>query len=150
MSADRTAIACWGSKTLRLRVGHHSFEWSFLLAAVAFPIIGADFLATFDLKINLKKMQLEHGVQQWTLHIATPPPSSMFAAIAVHPAVDGLDQAWIPAQRATARSTPRQISHRSLNGEFPTICGAPVLTTPRQQHAKVQSAREAPAKPPIL
>jgi len=125
MTADRTAIACWGSRTLHVRVGRHTFEWSFLLAAVAFPIIGADFLAAFDLKVNLRKMQLEHGTLQWTVPLTTPPPGNTFAAIGVHPAEEGLEQAWIPAQRATSRSSPRQVSHGSSQcAEFPTIRGA--------------------------
>jgi len=130
MSAHRTAIACWGSKTLHLHAGGHNFEWSFLLAAVAFPIIGADFLAAFDLKIDLKRLQLEHGAQQWTLRLATPPPGSTFAAIVLRPVVEGLEQAWIPTQCAHARSNPRQVSHRLQKGEFPTKCGPLTFTQP--------------------
>ncbi|MBM3938595.1 MAG: hypothetical protein FJ333_08085, partial [Sphingomonadales bacterium] len=70
-------------------------------------------------------MQLEHSTLQWTVPLTTPPPGSTFAAIGVHPAEEGLEQAWIPAQRVTACSSPRQIFHGSKKGEFPTIRGAP-------------------------
>jgi len=43
-------------------------------------------LSHFDLKIDLKRMQLEHGVQRWLLKLAAPPAGSTFAAIGVWPA----------------------------------------------------------------
>jgi len=47
---------------------------------------GADFLSHFDLQIDLKRMQLEHGVRHWSLKMAAPPEGSTFAAIGVRPA----------------------------------------------------------------
>ena len=44
-TADRQPLACWGYETRTLRVGGRNFPWRFLRAAVAFPILGADFLA---------------------------------------------------------------------------------------------------------
>jgi len=55
MTADKTPVACWGTKVLSLHAGGRHFEWSFLIAAVAFPIFGADFLAAQDLKVDLKR-----------------------------------------------------------------------------------------------
>ena len=40
-AADRSPIACWGYRTQVLRAGGRSFKWKFLLAAVAFLILGA-------------------------------------------------------------------------------------------------------------
>jgi len=91
MSADKTAIACWGTRSLDLKAGGRSFEWPFLLAAVAFPIVGADFLVAFDLKVVLKRLQLEQSAQRWTLHLTTPPPGSTFAAIGMCPAAGDLE-----------------------------------------------------------
>jgi hypothetical protein len=45
-------ISCWGEKVLSLNFGGHRFQYSFLLAAVAFPIIGIDFLAQHALTVN--------------------------------------------------------------------------------------------------
>jgi hypothetical protein len=41
-------IPCWGEKTLDLSFQGRHFSWTFLLAAVSFPIIGVDFLLQTD------------------------------------------------------------------------------------------------------
>ena len=43
-TADRSPIACWGDRRLHVAAGGRRFTWTFLLADVAMPIIGADFL----------------------------------------------------------------------------------------------------------
>ena len=54
-TADRTPIPCWGTIQRRLRAGLVDFEWTFLKAKVAFPILGADFLSHFDLLVELRR-----------------------------------------------------------------------------------------------
>jgi len=88
MTADRTTIPCWGHSETVVSSGSRSFRWNFLLAGVAFPILGADFLGAFDLKVNVRKMQLESGKDRWTVQLAAPPPGSTFAAIGVAPATE--------------------------------------------------------------
>ena len=36
--------ACWGDKPVQLVLDGRRFQWTFLLAAVQFPIIGVDFI----------------------------------------------------------------------------------------------------------
>ena len=43
---------------MQLSAGGWSFSWKFLQADVAFPIIGADFLANFNMAVDLSGMQL--------------------------------------------------------------------------------------------
>jgi hypothetical protein len=43
-------IPCWGEKTLSFQ--GRRFSWTFLLAAVSFPIIGVDFLRHFKLMVD--------------------------------------------------------------------------------------------------
>ena len=38
--------------------GKHSFTWSFLHAALAFPILGADFLEHFNFMVDIKNKRL--------------------------------------------------------------------------------------------
>jgi hypothetical protein len=45
-------IPCWDEKTLNLSFQGKHFTWTFLLAAVSFPIIGADFLRHFNLMVD--------------------------------------------------------------------------------------------------
>jgi hypothetical protein len=37
-------IPCWGERSISLQLNNKKFTWTFLLAAVSFPIIGVDFL----------------------------------------------------------------------------------------------------------
>ena len=43
---------------MQLSTGGRHFVWIFLQAEVAFPIIGADFLANFKMAVDLSRMQL--------------------------------------------------------------------------------------------
>jgi hypothetical protein len=45
-------IPCWGEKTFDLSFQGRQFSWTFLLAAVSFPIIGVDFLRHFKLMVD--------------------------------------------------------------------------------------------------
>ncbi len=45
-------IPCWGEKTINLSFQGKRFTWTFLLAAVSFPIIGVDFLRHFGLMVD--------------------------------------------------------------------------------------------------
>jgi hypothetical protein len=51
-SADGSPVDTWGSKELQLFFSGHQFRYSFLLAAVDKPILGADFLAQFRLLVD--------------------------------------------------------------------------------------------------
>ncbi len=82
MAADRTRIKCWGSLRRSLLVANRRYTWNFLKAAVAFPIIGADFLAAFDLVVDLKRERLvEAGC--YCVPLAAPPDGSTFAPVGV-------------------------------------------------------------------
>ena len=51
-SADCSPISCWGDRKQHVATGGRKFAWPFLLANVALPIIGADFLRHFGLLLN--------------------------------------------------------------------------------------------------
>ena len=82
VAADRTPIKCWGSCTRVIRAGNHCFSWNFLLAAVAFPILGADFLENFDLMVDLKRRRLINP-NRFYVPLAAPPPGCTAAPVGV-------------------------------------------------------------------
>ncbi len=45
-------IPCWGERLVQLRFQDLDFSWKFLLADVAFPILGVDFLRAHKLLID--------------------------------------------------------------------------------------------------
>jgi len=111
MAADHSPIPCWGTCTFTMYAGGCTFNWTFLLAAVAFLIIGADFLAKFDLMVDIKGLRLRHGTQDWYLPFSTPPSPSVFAAIGVRPTTsDGVSSPHVPppadSPGGQRRSTP--------------------------------------------
>ena len=73
MAADCTPILCWSSCNQTLTAGDQKFYWSFLKAAVAFPILGADFLEAFDLMVDLKRGRLVCA-NQFKVPLPAPPP----------------------------------------------------------------------------
>lgn len=62
MAANGTSITVFGSSNLTVILGMPKrFIWSFIVADVSHPIIGADFLKEFDLLVDLKRNRLIDG-----------------------------------------------------------------------------------------
>jgi hypothetical protein len=84
-SASGKPIPCWGWRELLVDFGGQQFRWQFLLAAVAFPLLGADFLAAFSLIVDLKQFVVyRRGSQK--IQLEAPPAGSAFALVGVRPA----------------------------------------------------------------
>ena len=70
----------------QLQADHHRggqrFTGSFLKAAVAFPILGADFLAAFDLIVDLKRGRLVRANRSY-VQLSAPPPGCTIASVGV-------------------------------------------------------------------
>ena len=52
------AIKCWGETPVPLNFSGRSFRWTFLLAAVKFPILGIDFLQAHQLMVDVAGRRL--------------------------------------------------------------------------------------------
>ena len=57
-AASGASIKAWGCRRVQISAGSRHFSWRFLQAEVAFPIIGADFLANFKMVADLSGMHL--------------------------------------------------------------------------------------------
>jgi hypothetical protein len=78
-AADGTAIPCWGWKDITVTAGGRVFRWRFLLAAIAFALIGSDFLAFFDLQVDLRRLRLvKRGGQ--SIQLQEPPRKGVFSS----------------------------------------------------------------------
>ena len=84
-TADASPIPCWGWKERRLQAGGICFSWNFLLAKVAFPILGADFLDFFDLMVDLRHRRLVRRKGGF-IQLVTPDGSSTFSKCGILPA----------------------------------------------------------------
>ena len=54
LAANGTTIAMFGQRHLSMRFGEKKFEWTFIVAEVMQPIIGADFLCAHSLMVDVK------------------------------------------------------------------------------------------------
>jgi hypothetical protein len=78
VGADGRPIASWGTRRLRLQFGQQHYEFDFLLATVAKPILGNDFLLAHDLVLHARGRRLLPAAA------VSMPPLPVCAA-AVHP-----------------------------------------------------------------
>ena len=58
VTADRRPIPCWGRESRQISAGGRTFNVSFLLAAVSFPILGMDFLETNGFDVSPRRQAL--------------------------------------------------------------------------------------------
>ncbi len=59
--ADGRRIPCWGEKSFTVSLDGVKHSWDFLLAAVSFPILGADFLRHHGLLVDVANLRLLPG-----------------------------------------------------------------------------------------
>ena len=84
-TADASPIPCWGWVERRLCAGGICFSWRFLRATVAFPILGADFLESFDLVMDLR-CRLLLRKKGSHIQLVSPAGGSSFSKCGILPA----------------------------------------------------------------
>ena len=59
VAANKTAIATFGTATMTLNLGlRRDYTWRFVVADVSKPIIGVDFLAYYNLLVDVRNREL--------------------------------------------------------------------------------------------
>lgn len=59
IAANGTAIKTYGDTTIALEFGpRHNYKWTFIIADVNEPVLGADFLQAHNLLVDIGKKQL--------------------------------------------------------------------------------------------
>jgi len=74
-SANDTPIHTYGMKTVGLYFGGQRFTWDFVTADISFPLLGADFLCTHGLLVDVKNSHLV-DVQDFFFKVVTARPLS--------------------------------------------------------------------------
>ena len=69
LAANGTSIATFGQRRLPLRFSGKNFEWPIIVAEVMQPIIGADFLCTYSLMVDVKGRCLVNIENFETIHV---------------------------------------------------------------------------------
>ena len=113
ITADGTPLKCWGRRTCMVHTRTKKFVWSFLLAPVAFPIIGADFLCSFKLMVDVSNKRLvSHGGQLTQLVLGKHTSAAVVTGVMAAP----LQPAVVPSTPScptveALSSTPSPSSH---------------------------------------
>jgi len=140
LMADGRPTKAWGSRTLPLQFGNRRFQFSFLLADVDRPILGADFLAEFDLLVDASNRQvLERAsmkpLSSPVMSTADPAVASVFKlAPDVASLLKEFPAAWEPRQ-------PGQLPAHKVEHVIETE-GQPLFARARRlDQAKLESAK---------
>jgi hypothetical protein len=70
-AANGTPIRSYGSRELLVRFNGHKYCWSFIIADVSRPLLGADFLSAHDLLVDVANCRLLDAVTFRPLAVAT-------------------------------------------------------------------------------
>ena len=73
MAASGSRILTYGYKSMRLSFAGSTYKWDFIVADVSIPIIGADFLANFNLLVNVANRRLVNASTLASTAVAAAP-----------------------------------------------------------------------------
>jgi RNase H-like domain found in reverse transcriptase/Reverse transcriptase (RNA-dependent DNA polymerase)/Integrase zinc binding domain/Integrase core domain len=151
-SASGQPIACWGWQDTAVKFGGRVFRWRFLKAAVAFPLLGADFLTHFALSVDLAKFCVRTRTGR-KFGLVAPPASSNFALLGVRPAANGAASGTAVVHQATAAKSAYTAA--SPTSSSPSASAAGLPDSSRQAAAAAEPAHQAAPptvvhQPPLL
>ena len=89
VAANGSPIPVCGTSRLRVSVGGRPLEWTFIVAEVMLPILGADFLAHHDLCVDVRRRRLLHAPS-----LTSTPIEAAHGALATQVTI--LDDAYAP------------------------------------------------------
>ena len=75
VAANGSRIPTFGTSRLRVSVGGRLLDWTFVVADVMLPILGADFLAHYNLIVDVRRQRLLHASSLASTPIDTAPGS---------------------------------------------------------------------------
>ena len=129
MGANGKTIPAWGFRRFSVCFSGQKFEFEFILSAVATPLLGMHFLATFGLSIIPYKQQVLHVASGRTFLKAS---TSYF----INP--------WSPQTAAAVAALPSQV--QLLLKEYPTLL-RPAAATPKLLHGAIHHIDTGSADP---
>ena len=75
-AANGQPISSWGDRWILLQFGNRRFEWSFHLADVDQPLLGADFLKAFNLLVDVAAAQILDSSSLKVISSSVSPPAN--------------------------------------------------------------------------
>lgn len=135
-AANDSAISTYGPLDVALDLGlPQPLRWRFTVADVACPIIGADFLAHYDLVTDCKRNRLVHvpsnAVVQGTAAVTKQPSVSVVSPVTLGQSSPFARVMGEFPQIVTPSGAPRDVRHSTVH-HIRTSPGPPVYCRPRR------------------
>ena len=128
ITADGQPISAWGTRKQTLQIGSFHFSFPFVLAAVAFPILGNDFLAAHHLLVDPAQPAVIHRPSGRLLPLS--PPSSTSPTLHSLPDSSSSLQQLLHSFPTVFSSDLRNLSpHHGVQHHIQTA-GPPVFSPP--------------------
>ncbi|MPC63924.1 hypothetical protein E2C01_058032 [Portunus trituberculatus] len=80
-AVNGTPILTYGRQHLYIHIGNHKYWWNFVVANVSLPLLGADFLANYQLLVDVSRARLLDAVSLAATPIAAAPDDLTFHVI---------------------------------------------------------------------
>ena len=128
LAANGTPIKAYGQQKREIKIGGRFYSFVFLIAEIARPILGMDFLQAFKMSIDLSNRQLLHADTATRFASASSPISGVNVVhVPRSPFAQLLDDYPEVTDTALASSTTRHGVECHIN-----TTGPPVKTSPRR------------------
>ena len=123
-------IRCWGEERRRLRFSGRTFEWTFLQADVAFPILGVDFLRNNKLMVDVASNTLVDSTTGDTFALSEL-PSGYTASVVLPGGVRGAKATPPGVVHQPSRREPAPQGAEREAASSPTYAAAAAAAAPR-------------------
>ena len=130
-AVNKSPIRTFGEKSLTIDLGlRRTYRWIFIIADIPFPILGADFLAHFALKVDVKNRKLIDTTTNLTIQGILSADSSPHPMLAT-PDTTSPYQALLQKYPDIARPSYYESKVKHTVTHHITTTGPPVFARPR-------------------
>ncbi|XP_065067489.1 uncharacterized protein LOC135693039 [Rhopilema esculentum] len=131
-AVNKSPIRTFGEKSLTIDLGlRRTYRWIFIIAEIPFPILGADFLAHFALKVDVKNRKLIDTTTNLTIQGILSADSSPHPMLAT-PDTTSPYQALLQKYPDIARPSYYESKVKHTVTHHITTTGPPVFARPRR------------------
>ena len=142
IAANGSRILTYGYKTLQLFFAGSKYKWDFIVADVSTPIIGADFLANFNLLIDMANRRLVNASTLASTSIAAAPADLALQITDTSDTYISLKSSYPEVFRPVLHLTPRTSAEHGIYHHIKTS-GPPTFSKFRRLAPdKLQAAKK--------
>ena len=114
IAANGSRILTYGYKTLQLSFAGSKYKWDFIVAYISTPIIGADFLANFNLLVDMANRRLVNASTLASTSITAAPADLALQITDTSDAYSSLKSSYPEVFRPVLHLTPRTFAEHVI------------------------------------